>query len=232
VDERASVAIELGDLGDREAVPALITALRADEDERVRNWAARSLGKLGDPTAIPALVEAIRLRDTALRAADALGDFGELALDALLAAGDDQDHVVRAMVAFALRRIPSPRSIAALWRYLDDPDGIVRREAIRWLAEFQIRQAIAPIVEKLTDPYWEARYAAADALVLFAAEAPLDPALSAEVTGTLLRLLTVEDTLSRRAAGQGTQRSRAVGAGRSCLGTRGTQGDLEHSGAG
>ena len=199
-EERASTAIELGDLGDREAVPALIAALRADEDERVRNWAARSLGKLGDPTAIPALIEAIRLRHTALRAADALGDFGGLALDALLAAGDDEDHVVRAMVAFALRRIPAPRSIAALWRYLDDPDGVVRREAIRWLAGFQARQAIAPIVEKLTDPYREARDAAADALVLFAAEAPLDPALSAEITGTLLRLLIAKDPPRRESA--------------------------------
>ena len=92
---------------------------------------------------------------------------------------------MRAVVAFALRRIRLPWSIAALRRYLNDPDGIVRREAIRWLTGFQVR---------------------IDALALFAAEAPIHPALSAEIAGTLLRWCARQCACGG-ATSQGTRRS-------------------------
>jgi len=54
---RSRAAWQLGHLGDRLAVPALIEALQ-DENEDVRWSAAWALGKLGDEAAIPALEEA------------------------------------------------------------------------------------------------------------------------------------------------------------------------------
>lgn len=51
---RSRAAWQLGRLGDRSAVPALIKALQ-DENEDVRWSAAWALGELGDEAAIPAL---------------------------------------------------------------------------------------------------------------------------------------------------------------------------------
>lgn len=55
---RSRAAWELGKIGDRSAVPALIEALQRDESEDVRWSAAWALGELGDKAAIPALEEA------------------------------------------------------------------------------------------------------------------------------------------------------------------------------
>jgi hypothetical protein len=54
---RVQAALVLGKLGDRRAVPALIQALK-DDNESVRGIAATSLGRLGDKSAAGALLEA------------------------------------------------------------------------------------------------------------------------------------------------------------------------------
>jgi len=51
---RSRAAWQLGQLGDKSAVPALIETLQ-DENEDVRWSAAWALGELGDKSAIPAL---------------------------------------------------------------------------------------------------------------------------------------------------------------------------------
>lgn len=55
---RSRAAWQLGRLGDRSAVPALIEALQTDENEDVRWSAAWALGELGDEAAISALTAA------------------------------------------------------------------------------------------------------------------------------------------------------------------------------
>jgi len=52
---RSHAVWQLGRLGDASAVPALIQALRSDENEDVRWTAAWALAELGDAAAIPAL---------------------------------------------------------------------------------------------------------------------------------------------------------------------------------
>ncbi len=54
---RVQAAIVLGKLADKRAVPALIQALR-DENESVRGVAATSLGRIGDKSAANALLQA------------------------------------------------------------------------------------------------------------------------------------------------------------------------------
>ena len=54
---RSRAVWQLGQLGDRSAVPALLEALQ-DENEDVRWAAAWALGELGDKAAIPALTVA------------------------------------------------------------------------------------------------------------------------------------------------------------------------------
>ncbi|MHB9133302.1 MAG: HEAT repeat domain-containing protein [Armatimonadota bacterium] len=52
---RTWAAIQLGQLGDQQAVPALIEALHDDDDEDVRCEVVTTLGELRDPRALPAL---------------------------------------------------------------------------------------------------------------------------------------------------------------------------------
>ncbi len=57
-ETRKLAAIELGKLGDLEAVEPLITRLK-DDDETVRMWAAAALGKIGDERALEPLVKIV-----------------------------------------------------------------------------------------------------------------------------------------------------------------------------
>jgi|GEM_PF-2063389 len=75
---RSRAAYELGEFGNRRAVPALIRML-GDDDAEVRKDAAGALGKLGDRHAVPALIFALTDVDeyTRLQAAQALGKIGD-----------------------------------------------------------------------------------------------------------------------------------------------------------
>ncbi|MFZ8842411.1 HEAT repeat domain-containing protein, partial [Thermoflexus sp.] len=74
---RYAAALALGQIGDPQATPALIQALR-DENLVVRWAAAEALRKIGDPQALPALLEALKDEDEGVRraAAEALGQIG------------------------------------------------------------------------------------------------------------------------------------------------------------
>jgi len=94
---RLAAAWALGDLGDPQAVPALIQALRDHWD--VRRSAAEALVKIGTP-AVPPLIQALGDSDWDVRraAAEALGKLGDpQAIPALIEAlGDYRDDVRRA----------------------------------------------------------------------------------------------------------------------------------------
>ena len=75
-----AVAEALEEIGSdaRTAVPALIAALK-DEDEEMRRAAAESLGEIGDQAAVPALIEALKDNNKQVRlaATRALGKIGD-----------------------------------------------------------------------------------------------------------------------------------------------------------
>lgn len=81
---RAEAASSLGQLGNRNAVVALVTTLRADSDPYVRSLAAKALGLLGDPRAKEALMNCLAndSLEVSAVACDALGQ-----LEASIAAG-------------------------------------------------------------------------------------------------------------------------------------------------
>ncbi|MCH8149143.1 MAG: HEAT repeat domain-containing protein [Planctomycetes bacterium] len=94
----------MGEIGDRAATAALLTAVR---DEDVRRWATSALQDIG-PGALPQVLELLRHQDPKLRcrAAEILGEWGPSAKSAV-------SHLVRAlneyevcpMAAYALGRI-------------------------------------------------------------------------------------------------------------------------------
>ena len=84
-DIREATARELGEAGDKSAVPALIEALN-DGNSGVRLTVAEALWKIGDKSAVPALIEALKDVNSIVRsnASKALGKIGnESALESL-----------------------------------------------------------------------------------------------------------------------------------------------------
>jgi HEAT repeat protein len=63
---RRAAAEALGKIGDPQAVPALMEALK-DRDEDVRKAVAEALGEIGDPQAVPALLETLKDEDEDVR---------------------------------------------------------------------------------------------------------------------------------------------------------------------
>lgn len=124
------------------AAPVLVARM-GDADPRLSHFAVSAMGYLG-PSAVPPLVSA--LRDArggrvAGGAADALGDIGARAADAvpaLLEALDGGPADVRRSAARALGRIGGLPAVVtpALTRHVDDADIHVRAEAIVALGRF------------------------------------------------------------------------------------------------
>ena len=63
---RRQAVTSLGQIGDREAVPALI-AVAADQDVEIRRRAVRALGQIGDDRALDTLTAALKDDDAAVR---------------------------------------------------------------------------------------------------------------------------------------------------------------------
>ncbi len=86
------------------------------------------------------------------RAAQALSEIGEPAVESLLALLKDEDAIVRAYSAGALGATRSERAVAPLIDLLNDGDSYVRRTAAEALGRIGSAQAVQPLVEALEDP--------------------------------------------------------------------------------
>ena len=133
----------LGRLGDRGAMPTLVT-LSHDAAGLVRWAACAALGALGDPTATATLI--LRLADDDLwvrcSAAGALARIGaRFAVPPLLQVSRDEQPVVRQAVVAALGAIGGPDAQAAVRRALRDHDPGVRLAAVRALERSGDQQA-------------------------------------------------------------------------------------------
>ncbi len=127
---RRAAAEALGKIGDPQALPALIEALK-DKDSGVREVAAGALREIG-PQALPALIEALKDKDSEVRraAAEALGKIGgPQALPALTEALKDEVRWVRRAAVEALA--------AVLKRIHPPQDPAPRRSLLRQLAHLR-----------------------------------------------------------------------------------------------
>jgi HEAT repeat protein len=123
---RRYLALALGRLGDKRAVPALVQAADprgdapADPDTQV--YAVWALGAIRDPDAIPTLVKLAGTEDAGLRkaAVHALGAFpDDAARAALLIAVNDPVEDVRWNAAVALARRRDPAAAPVLLQMMD-----------------------------------------------------------------------------------------------------------------
>lgn len=168
---RAAAVATLARLGDRSAVPLLVSALR-DADSRVRSEAARTLGQYADQTATDALIAALRDQsaDVRVEATFSLGRLKEArALGPLASLLNDRDPRVSLAAAESLARLRDPRATRVLIDSLSNADWRVRSRATQVLARVaadgSLDQAVGPLARALADDDPVVRYYAAEALI-------------------------------------------------------------------
>ncbi|RKZ92609.1 MAG: hypothetical protein DRR19_03725 [Candidatus Parabeggiatoa sp. nov. 1] len=189
----AEVLVAIGEL----AVEPFIQRLE-NEDDRIRQVAAKSLGKIQNPRAVEPLIRRLGDRNDEVRqaAALALEKFGEplgrlivnvlqnneaarqqladkpdpRALELLIQRLSDkgENKPVRQAAALALGQIKDTRAVAPLIQQLADKESEVRQAAILALGQIKDTRAVEPLIQRLGDQASEVRQAAADALQIVA----------------------------------------------------------------
>ncbi len=162
-DDSAKIdaAKALGEIGDPQAVDALINAL-ADDNSNVRGAAADSLGSIRDPKAVDVLMKVLKDDANAsvrFSAAHALGYIGDPKASQVLVealtrgcpASDGTTHVDFA-AGDALRMIGGPQVADALIGCLGpvadaDPTGFAVRRSVKVLGEIGDQRAVDVLIE-------------------------------------------------------------------------------------
>ncbi len=129
---RMFAAERLGTSKSPDAVPALIEALKSDEDLFVRNAAAQSLGQLGDSRAVEPLIS-VMLKDIAVReqASKALADIdGPIVETRLKSLAHDKDPIARGYALDALALLNTDGHLSSFFEEsMKDPSPSVRHRA-------------------------------------------------------------------------------------------------------
>ena len=121
VPVRRYLALVLGRLGDRSAVPALVAAA-SDPDVDTRLYAVWALGRIGDPAGVEPVLAASQSEDPALRkmAAYVLGQFGDKrAIPRLAVLAEDRTADVRWNAAIALGQLGDRTGLPVLRSMID-----------------------------------------------------------------------------------------------------------------
>jgi HEAT repeats/PBS lyase HEAT-like repeat len=178
VPVRRYLALVLGKLGERDAVDALIAAVK-DPDPDTRLYAVWALGKIGDPRALPAVTEASFAEDAGMRkmAAYVLGRLGDRrAAERLRVLLGDPAADVRWNAAIALASLGDPAGLPVL-RSIVDRDAQARQArlssdqaeiamigALKALELLKDRESL-PLIDRVasSDPNLRVRAAAREA---------------------------------------------------------------------
>lgn len=144
------------------AVEALIAAL-SDPDIHIRYWAASALGNIKDARAVSPLIAALKDADDNVKGAASvgLGAIGASAVEALAAALNDSNPLVRPWLLASLGRTKDPRAVVPLIAALQDTDPSVRAVAVGWLGGTKDPRAVDPLITSLKDADVNVRVASA-----------------------------------------------------------------------
>ncbi len=149
--DRYYAALLLGQLGKKEAVPALMAATK---DKSINYQAAISLGEIGDKSAIPALHQmAKEFPDERLWAGYGLAALGETeGFDILTdVALSDSRWTERRHAVEALGKIGNPKTVPTLTKALKDEHANVRVSAAMALGKIGDPSALPALTEALND---------------------------------------------------------------------------------
>jgi len=147
--DMAKVLVKLGD----RVIDPLITVLENEEKASEHRWfAARILGEFDQPRVVFALVDCLQMteeEDLQAIAAQALGNIGQSAIDALNSLLSNPETRLLAVEAFA--QIARPEIIEPLLSVVNDPDTTIRTRAIAALANFSDPRIILVLRSALKD---------------------------------------------------------------------------------
>ncbi len=200
---------QLAGLADREGTIAeLLRLLKADDTPSGWRWLViDSLWRIRpiSPDTKAALVEALddpvnhQWRGSILRAFNNMHSEAIEMLDLIISMQDDADWRIRYGVADAMGAIgrsmirPPDKIIDTAIQLLDDPHGMVRREAAGSLGVLHSPRAVDALRDRMDDPYGPARAMAAWAL--FESSGKVEPSLS-----TMIDILETGDHEARKEA--------------------------------
>ena len=152
--QKASAARKLGELGDQDAVPHLITAL--PEGGEARQDIIWALGRIGDSRASGTLIPVLHDENWHLRAAaaEALGliQEGEGVVDALIQALADANDSVHWKAAWALGEIGDRKASTPLLSGLSDTNSPRCWQSAWALGKLGESKAVKPILSLLVHP--------------------------------------------------------------------------------
>jgi HEAT repeat protein len=167
-DIKKAAAWALGQVGNCQTVPALISALK-DEDREFRYQVVGALGWIGNPQAIQELISALDREDGELRyqVIGVLSWTNNLQVEAaLISVLEDKDWRVRVAAAEALGRMGNPQAIPTLISVLEHEDEGVRLGVVWSLEQVGNPQAVPALISALKDKDGAVRQNAAEALGL------------------------------------------------------------------
>lgn len=171
---REAAAGALGRLGDEAAVGPLIDVLARDDNPDVQRAAGQALAALGDRRGVlPLLLAGAANPRHRVWTVEAIGKFGERALNYLVQGVTNEQVEIREDAALALGRLKDRRAASALVAALADAEPSVRRCAAEALGELHDTQAVAPLLDRLQDSDSGVRANAAGALIKLGSEQPL-----------------------------------------------------------
>ena len=146
-------------------IEALIEQAQSTSKRDVRMFILKFLGWSGDQRAIPVLLSYLDQPETAEVAAQALIDFGPLAIPPILnALQNAQEDEVIALLLRVINAVGSSESIAAVIPFLDHENAMIRRLAIETLGELMDPKPIDYLLAKLDDADVASQQAAVNAV--------------------------------------------------------------------
>ena len=192
--QKVGAANALGELATTRAIPALIGALAAKEQE-VRLTCRDSLVTLGSDAVEP-LIAALtnKVAFTRRHAAEALGELGDArAAGPLLALIGDDHRQVRMAAMYAVGKVKDPIATEPLMKELSHDDREFREAAAVSLGQIADERAVPLLIASLDDPVEAVREQAAAAL------GRIDPKDDKSL-GDIERVTTSNDPGARQAA--------------------------------
>lgn len=157
---RREAVITLGEMGDERCVEPLVRCLR-DGDWQVRDAAVEAIAMIGSP-AVDLLLRYIRDYDARKSVIKALGKINdERVLDPLISMLHNDEFKDDA--TWALAELGQP-AVGRLLECLNNPDEVIRKQAILALGEIKDSSSVDLLIERLQDPDWFIRLSAASAL--------------------------------------------------------------------
>jgi HEAT repeat protein len=188
-----NAAEALGKIGDKRAVEPLIAALK---DENVRPAAAKALGRIGDVRSVEPLIAS--LGGNGLAAVEALRQFGDSAVEPLIAGLRNENEHVRKLAAMMLGEFGDTRALESLIAELNQLSANTEiTNMMKMVRRIGSATAMEPLIAALKDENKYVRSNVAIILGMIGDTKAVDPLITALNDDDWYVRSTVAETLGK-----------------------------------